>query len=434
MTSHSEDEGSIFVPENDRENSGINVDLEKNCARFLLTNARSLMLKTDALNDAFESLNLNFACITETWFKGGKELRRKLNDIEGATGVKYIHKSRDGRTKNVGGGVAIAFNSGTCNLKQRPMKGVLKEHEVVCAVGKMAWLRRTIAVFTVYVLPRTTVGDRARIGEGLAAEITEICSKFARPAIIIGGDFNHADVGGALKDVWDFSEVATGPTRGNNKLDIIYTNLTSETVAANTLPPLQAYDGALSDHRCLYAECSLGQNKNYEWVVKMSRKRTHRSEEEFAAEMASWTLEDHLPGPAEVDDMAARLEQKIIALTDKHFPLQQIRRRSNEDPWITRHIRRLWKRKLRLYKKGGCSPAWWATDDQLQETIADSKEAFVEKLLEDGGNGKSFYSATKRLSSATAAKNWEVTDLFACKPPGGSWCAGVGILRKDRDS
>ena len=183
------------MPRNDSEYSGINVDLEKNCARFLLTNARSFMLKTDALNDAFESLHLNFACITETWFKGGKESKNKLNDIEGATGVKYIHKSRDGRTRNIGGGLAIAFSSGTCNFKQRPMKGILKDHEVVCAVGKMAGVRRTIAVFTVYIPPRTTVGDRTRIGEGLAAEVTEICSKFARPVIIIGGDFNHAWLG-----------------------------------------------------------------------------------------------------------------------------------------------------------------------------------------------------------------------------------------------
>ena len=347
------------------------------------------------------------------------------SDIEGATGVKFIHKSRDGRLRNVGGGVAIAFSSGTCNLKQRQLKGFLKEQEVVCAVGKIAGMRRTLAIFTLYVPPRTTASDRTKIGEGLAAEIAEICSKLARPVVVIGGDFNHADVGNALRDVGNFREVATGPTRGNNKLDIIYTNSPDDIVEAMMLPPLQAATGALSDHRCVYAACNLGQNKDYEWVAKMTRKRMPKREQEFAAEMAMWNLTDHLTSPSIVDDMATELEQKIIELTEKHFPLQRVRRRSNEDPWITRHIRRLWKRKLRLYKKEGRSQAWWATDEMLQDAIADSKEAFVERLLEDGGSGKSFYGATKRLSSACAAKSWEVTDLFACKPPGE---IGVKIL------
>ena len=109
------------------------------------------------------------------------------------------------------------------------------------------------------------------------------------------------------------------------------------------------------------------------------------------------------------------LEKKIAELTEKHFPLQRVRRRSNEDPWITRNIRRLWKKKLRIYKKGGRTDEWWATDSVLQDVIETSKENYVEKLLEDGGNNRSFYAATKRLASATACSEWKVADLFPGK-------------------
>ena len=180
-----------------------------------------------------------------------------------------------------------------------------------------------------------------------------------------------------------------------------------------TLPPLQANSGAVSDHRCVYAECDLGQNKDFEWVVKMTRKRTPQREEAFAADLAAWDSEF---GPQNTpDEMALRLEQKIADLTNYHFPLRRDRRRSNEDPWITRGIRRLWKKKLRIYKKGGRNDAWWATDAVLQNAIAESKEAYVERLLEDGGNSRSFYAATKRLSSATACKEWKVGSLFPGK-------------------
>ena len=393
----------------------INPTLKNNCAKFLLTNARSLIQKTDALTDAFESLGLDFACVTETWFKGGKALKDSLDDIEGASGIRFVHKSRDGRRSGYGGGVAIAFNKGTCNFKERKLREATAGQEIVCAYGRIAGARRPVVVFSVYIPPKTNKEGRKLIAEALAAGVAEMSSVLNDPAIFIGGDFNHACVVDALGDVGSFTDIATGPTRGANRLDIIYTNVGQTIKEVRVLPPLQANSGAVSDHQCIYAECDLGQDKNFEWVVKMTRRRTPQREEAFAAELAAWIPEDDHETP---DGMALRLEQKIATLTDTHFPLRRDRRRSNEDPWITRGIRRLWKKKLRIYKRGGRSDAWWATDAVLQNAIAESKENYVERLLEDGGNSRSFYAATKRLASATACKEWKVGSLFPGKQAG----------------
>ena len=51
----------------------------------------------------------------------------------------------------------------------------------------------------------------------------------------------------------------------------------------------------------------------------------------------------------------------------------------------------------------------------LQDAIETSKENYVEKLLEDRGNNRSFYAVTKRLASATACSEWKVADLFLGK-------------------
>ena len=157
----------------------------------------------------------------------------------------------------------------------------------------------------------------------------------------------------------------------------------------------------------------MGQNKNFDWVIKVTRKRTPEREAAFAEELAGWELDKNLN--CSVDEMAVSLEKKLAELTEKHFPLRRDRRRSNEDPWITRGIRRLWKKKLRIYKKGGRNDAWWATDAVLQNAIGDAKESYVERLLEDGGNSRSFYAATKRLASATNCKEWTVRSLFPGK-------------------
>lgn len=85
--------------------------------------------------------------------------------------------------------------------------------------------------------------------------------------------------------------------------------MANDIVEASTLPLLQSNSGAYSDHHCVFAACDLGQNRDFKWVVKMSRRRT-QEREEFAAELGRWTLGDPPASPRAVDDMAMALEQK----------------------------------------------------------------------------------------------------------------------------
>ena len=197
---------------NDNDEGKINADLQfkETCARFLLTNARSLKPKIGALLDSFGSLNLYFACITETWYAGGRELRDHLTDIKGAAGIRILHKSRDGRTNKRGGGVAIAFNSALCNFKQRQLKLVEKGHEVICAVGKVGKIDRKVVVFVVYVPPGMRAPQLQKLREGLAAEVSAAKATYKNPVFAIGGDFNHRDVAGEISLAEQITLVQSG--------------------------------------------------------------------------------------------------------------------------------------------------------------------------------------------------------------------------------
>ena len=65
------------------------------------------------------------------------------------------------------------------------------------------------------------------------------------------------------------------------------------------------------------------------------RTRTRAREEAFAWSLASqewsWLKECHT-----VDRMTDEFEKKLAELTEQHFPLARVRKRSNEDPWISR--------------------------------------------------------------------------------------------------
>ena len=155
----------------------------------------------------------------------------------------------------------------------------------------------------------------------------------------------------------------------------------------------------------------------------MRRSRDASSEAAFVEAMKNhdWSL---MTGDA--DDMANHLEETINRLTDVHFPLERSRRRSTEHPWINRTIRKLWKKKIRIYKKGGKSDEWWSTDRVLQQKLEEARLGFVERLLEDGTKGRSFYAATKSLSSAAPAGKWQVSDMF---PGVGPAEVGKEVLR-----
>ena len=406
------------IIETNSETTTINDELTSTefCAKFLLTNARSLTPKVDSLVHAFGSLGLHFAGITETWFKGGRKLEEGLDDIEGATGIKIIHRSRDGRKKHHGGGVALAFNKFTSNFKARKMGSAARKHEIVCGVGKVNKITRVFAVFVIYVPPNTRAGEMEAICDALSEEIIAVKLALKNPIVIVGGDLNNRDISEAIKDTDDFEPIVTGPTRGDNTLDIMYCNTIQGIAECGTVPPLTSNTGMESDHKCVWAELVMPTERQYKWEVHYARRRSERANEAFAQELCAWdwsTLRRAV-GP---DAKVAILEKTLSLLTDKHFPRVRVRKRSSEPPWITNRIRKLYKKKCRIYKNGGRTQAWWATDTVLQEEIAESREMFVEKTLEDGTNGKSFYEATKSLAAPGAPPRWKVQDLFQDTSP-----------------
>ena len=64
--------------------------IKDNEIHYVLTNARSLPPKITSLIDMIHELDLTFAAITETWFKGGMQLKQELSDIELAADIKFI--------------------------------------------------------------------------------------------------------------------------------------------------------------------------------------------------------------------------------------------------------------------------------------------------------------------------------------------------------
>ena len=242
-----EQDNTIYDTSSD---SSINVgDLHNDFEfKFLLANARSLTPKINSLLDAFGSLQLHCAAITETWFRGGRKINESIMDIEGATGIRIIHKSRDGRRSgNRGGGVAFAFNTNTCNFKRKALMPRAGKFEILGVVGNVGKIPRRVVSFVVYIPPNTKAADLSEIREALAEEIAAAKISYKRPLIMVGGDFNPRDISSCLGDTEPLEPILTGPTRGESTLDVMYTNFGEQVKGSEVVPALQTDHGTDSN-------------------------------------------------------------------------------------------------------------------------------------------------------------------------------------------
>ena len=410
----SEDTDSDPIPEIEREIH--ESDDNDTRLKFFLSNARSLAPKITSLIDFMFELSSDFAIITETWFRGGRQLQAELSDIEQASGIKLVCKNRPVRGgAGGGGGVAVAFNTARCNLKRKNIKS---SFEVLCVAGKIAKISRQVAIFAIYIPPKTKSAEFARLCEEVATAILDLNTSLHNPGIIIGGDFNNRDPKAMFEAADGFMQVPSAPTRGTATLDLIFTNTPDALVSdrAEIYPPLESESGLSSDHCCVWTSLKFKKERDFKWIKVSVRLRSDKRNEAFRKGLSEvdWGPMEHM----EVDDAVRTFENTIQSLTDEHFPVRSFRRRSNEDPWITNAIRRKSKKKKRLFRESGRSPAWRALSSELEKEVRDSKESFVDDAVAKGGNGRNFYSAVKKLSGPGAPGEWSVRELFPGRPDG----------------
>ena len=115
------------------------------------------------------------------------------------------------------------FTTKTCNFKRRKVTKDTNKYEILITCGNIKKIKRKFVVIVVYIPPNTKVADHAEICRAVSVEIGAAKASIKDPAIIVAGEFNNRRMEGAPGNVDQMEQVVTGPTRGNNTLDIIFT-------------------------------------------------------------------------------------------------------------------------------------------------------------------------------------------------------------------
>ena len=377
---------------------------------FISTNSRSLQPKIQSLCDYFNELELSFAALTETWLRDSQATNNLITDLKQRNGLEAIMRHRNlPKTSNSGGGVALIYDPNKITFKSIQLKK--SNHEVVAALGKIPGSRRKIAVYVVYVPPRTRVAGFKALTKIITDSVHKMKAE-CNPYILITGDFNRRTPTGMIVEFPDIEHIDTEATRLGAALDIICTNL--QDTCIRIMDPLETQSGKKSDHLVLYTECNVAKVDNFTKRTHSFYRKTIEGEQGFTKDLLAIDWDRVLPRGFSPTQMVENFNYIMDQLKDRHFELVRRTTKSTDAPWITQRIKDMIEKRKRIFKRHKKNDAWKKQKQAIQKAICESKKNYlnktIEKLTEKGGN-KTPYVAIKNLRSYDRPRMWDVRDI-----------------------
>ena len=278
--------------------------------------------------------------------------------------------------KNAGGGVSIAFNPNRISLNK--FNVATKGHEITVARGKIKENKRPFFIVGVYISTRLKPKQVADFVETVGLIVMKIKADCQNPYIIIGGDFNGADVTPLIVDYPDLSIAQTGPTRGEAALDLAITNLGEELEDLEVRSPLiNDKSGKASDHAVILCKAALRHRHEFVWIKKRYRKITQKGIEE-AAERINQIDWDQLPEMSDPDTYVEAMHRSLIGIIDEKLPWKTTKFRSTDDPWINDTIRKRKTQRKGVFRREGRSHKWKRLKHATTKMIDDAREAYYD--------------------------------------------------------
>ena len=304
----------------------------------LLANAMSLLPKIDEVRCVVHEENPDLVCITETWLHAST-----INEHLFIPGYNVMFKNR---ASQLHGGVCIYIK----NLIPYKRLSDLEdpEFEVLWSYIRPPRLPRgtsCIIVGTIYHPPRS---DDSAMLDYLITTLISLEGLYPGCGILLTGDFNHLKIQ-RLVAQFKMKQLVRIPTRGNNILDLIITNMHQayDCNSVCTIPPF-----GLSDHNgVLLRPKERSPNINSSRKILEKRDTRPSRKYEFGRYLSSidWAILET------VDTCEAKsqlLTELITTGADIIMPLKRVKVHVNDPPWDTSDFKKLIKARQQAYSNG----------------------------------------------------------------------------------
>ena len=280
-------------------------------------------------------------------------------------------------------------------------------------MGKISGIKGKVFVLSVYAPPNMQAAKARALLEYISDVVGEAEKTFEDCSIVVSGDFNQWPVGEISQEHLDLHEVNHGPTRGDREIDRTFVNFGRSIKGSGTLPPLETETGQESDHKIAWAEA------HFESPAINMVKYTYRAFSESGAEAFLQDLNTHswqtVYDAADSDEKTEAFQLIVDSLLEKHFKWKTTIRREGEPPWINETLRRLWKKRRRVYDREGRSRRWRKLKKKAAKIYRERARTYVQiqkERLTGPEASKNFYKHVIAYSCREKPKSFEIDDLF----------------------
>ncbi|CAG2252899.1 unnamed protein product [Mytilus edulis] len=333
---------------------------KKQNLRILTLNCRSIKDKTSEFSAAVNYIKPDIICGTESWLKGEHPGKNPTKDAIKSSEVfpeNYTAYRNDRGT--LGGGVFILVQNDIIAIEK-------PEFVTKCEIE---WVKiqmkdkKDLTIGSFYMPHR----NMEHIKE-LDKSLDHISNK--NQTIILTGDFNCPDINWntmsvnqnaqdkeiqrALMEViisHSLTQIHETPTRGNNLLDIVLTSNPSLIKTSSNAP-------GISDHDMIVTDCDTKphyQSKKPRKCYIYSKAKWEDLHKDLTI-LSTNIIEMYHTG-ATVQELWDKFKTDLYSNLDNHIPSKLIRSKTSL-PWINHKIRKMFKKKTRLYQQAKKTNNW----------------------------------------------------------------------------
>ena len=362
-------------------------------------------------------MSLTFAIITETWLAHGSKLELDSENLLLGHGLAIKYLNRPPSVNGVAhGGVAIVSRASVSKMIDYPFPNP-KGFEVLGMYMTIANIKRKFYVVAAYIPPNYTVPKGKACLQHINNMVLDIKRGAQDPYILVAGDFNQWPIEVALEDYEELVEVPSPPTRGDRKIDRTFTNWHDDVTDSGCLPPLESEgDGntvTVSDHKIQYTCSRLPVRDPVKWETFTHRPFSTKGGEAFVQELSSMDW-DPVYREHTSNGMAAKYQQIIDDLMNRHFPEKTTKRKESDLPWLNNVGRKMIKKKNAIYKSEGKTDRWLTQCNKVEAYLEGRRQSFLERQREKFSGpdaARNFFRNVKAYRSAEKPKEFSIHSL-----------------------
>lgn len=310
-------------------------------------NVRSLVNKADELTACLKFdrtfRQTSLLCLSETWLSD--RIPDSHVEMEGFA-LHRMDRDQASTGKKQGGGVCLYVNNRWCHTQHVTVKERVCDPniELIAVSCRPYYLPREfshVIVMVVYIPP----SGNGKCAIETISRITHDLQRSSPDALVIlNGDFNHCTLSTTLPS---FKQMVTCPTRGDNVIDLFYTNV-KDGYVAKLLPPLGKSDHNLINLTSKYSTVIRKQPIMLKTVRVWSDDACETLKGCF--ECTDWSV--FFDGDSDLDSISDKVTCYINYCVEAVIPCKQIKIFPNNKPWVTREVKAAINKKKAAFYSG----------------------------------------------------------------------------------